>query len=151
MKFTFGNKTTDAKRYSTFQKKLAITKEAELNSPSDILPPNEEIPLLSLYFTQLSKGDKVEIEASAGWTAGFPCEPAAIKLTVRRNPDILVTEAEESTQDLQMQKTTTLTGFETLSDNVELALYTLYASTLQAQRIRMSGSFRLRAVVRLSN
>ncbi|KSU84252.1 MULTISPECIES: hypothetical protein [Fictibacillus] len=150
MKFKFGNSTTDAKRYSTFQKKLAITKEADLNSPSDFLPPNQEIPLLSVHFTQLSKGNKVEIEASAGWTAGFPCEPATIKLTIRRNPDILVAETEDSTQDLQMQKTTALTGSETLSDNAELAIYTLYASTEQAQRIRMSGSFRLRAVVRLN-
>ncbi|MGG1575742.1 hypothetical protein [Fictibacillus sp. NRS-1165] len=150
MKFNFGDRTTDAKKYSTFQKKLSINKEADLNSPSDFLPDNEEVPLLYVQFIQLSKGDRVEINASAGWTAGFPCESATITLTVRRNQEAVIAQSSQTTQDLQQQSTATVTGSEELTENVEVARYTLYASTEQAGRIRMSGSFSLLAVVRLA-
>ncbi|UZJ78011.1 hypothetical protein [Fictibacillus sp. KU28468] len=151
MKFNFGNGKTDAKKHSTFQKKLSINKEMNLNSPSDFLPANEEVPLLYVQFTQLSKGDKVEITASAGWTAGFPCEPAEITLTVRRNQEVVVAQNSLTTQDLQQQNTATVTGSEELTENLEVARYTLYASTEQAGRIRMSDSFKLLAIVRLAN
>lgn len=151
MRFNIGNKTVNARKYSTFQKKLSITKEAELNGPSDVLPANQEIPLLSIQFTQLSEGDKVEIEASAGWTAGFPCEPANLTLTIRRNNDTVIAQATQTTQDLQMQNTATITGSETLTEGLVVARYTLYASTDQADRIRMSGKFSLRGIVRLVN
>lgn len=149
MRFNIGNKTVKARKYSTFQKKLSITKETELNGPSEFLPANKEIPLLSVQFTQLSAGDKVEIEASAGWTAGFPCEPANLTLTLRRNNDTIVAQTTQTTQDLQRQTTATITGSETLTENLEVARYTLFASTDQADRIRMSGMFSLRGIVRL--
>ncbi|EIT85710.1 hypothetical protein A374_07744 [Fictibacillus macauensis ZFHKF-1] len=147
MNLYFGNAKTIAKSGSALYPKLQVTKDAELNRPSDWLPAHVEVPLLTVHFTRLAPGNVAEGEGSIGYESRGD-SPTNLTLSIRRDPSIKVASHTLSI-DNQQKKLTSVTGSEWLEDGAALAVYRLYASTTVPNTVRLLGPVHFTIIIRL--